>query len=72
MGLVRRLVADGSAREIRLLNRLSLAEVGESVGASPTTIWRWEKGERMPHGDAAMRYADLLGQLALSKTGVAK
>ena len=32
---------------------LSLAEVGRAIGADPSTIFRWESGERIPSGSLA-------------------
>lgn len=49
---------------IRAQAGLSLADIATPVGVSPTTILRWERGERSPHGEAALRYADLLDQLS--------
>jgi transcriptional regulator with XRE-family HTH domain len=49
---------------VRLSAGLSLSEVGEEVGASVSTVFRWENGERAPRGEAALRYGDLLEALA--------
>jgi transcriptional regulator with XRE-family HTH domain len=54
----------GAARSLRLEAGLSLAEIGDAVGVTAPTVFRWETGERRPHGQAAIRYADLLGELA--------
>ena len=64
LALMRRLVADGSARSLREGARLSLSEVGRAVGTSPATIFRYENRQRVPHGETAMRYANFLAQLA--------
>jgi len=32
----------------RKANNLSRAELGEALGVSPITIWRWEQGQRFP------------------------
>jgi transcriptional regulator with XRE-family HTH domain len=53
----------GAARMVRLSAGLSLNEVGQEVGASISTVYRWENGERAPRGNAALRYAKLLEEL---------
>jgi len=62
---VRQMVASGQARMIREAAGLSLAELASAVGpgVSPTTVWRWEAGERQPRGDAAIAYGRLLVRL---------
>lgn len=60
---VRELVRSGAARSIRVAAGLSLGEVAESVGVAPATVWRWEHGDRVPRGDAALRYGELLQAL---------
>ncbi len=54
---------NGTARLLRLNAGLSLPEVSREVGASLSTVWRWENGERVPRGAAAVRYARLLEEL---------
>jgi hypothetical protein len=56
-------------RTIRVAAGLSLEEVGRDVGAHASTIWRWEVGDktpgnRTPHGEAAVRWAELMRELA--------
>jgi transcriptional regulator with XRE-family HTH domain len=53
----------GSARSLRLAAGLSLREVADDVGVAVSTLWRWENGERRPHGAAAIRYAAVLDAL---------
>ena len=60
---VRELAASDTARAIRRLNRLSLNEVAVEVGVAISTVWRWENGQRRPHGEAAIRYGRLLDEL---------
>jgi hypothetical protein len=56
---------NGAARALRLSAGLSLREVAEEIGAGdPTTVYRWEQGQRRPRADMAERYADLLDRLA--------
>ncbi len=65
--LARQLAASGEARRRRIAAGLSYRETGDAVGVSQSTILRWERGERSPRGDAAIRYGELLEQLADSK-----
>jgi transcriptional regulator with XRE-family HTH domain len=46
---------------LRRARRLSLEDVAAKVGASATTVCRWERGLSMPPSPAAERYADVLG-----------
>jgi DNA-binding transcriptional regulator YiaG len=63
----RRLAETGEARQIRLKSRLSTVHVARVCGVTHPTILRWERGQRRPSGDAALRYFDLL--TALTKAG---
>jgi DNA-binding transcriptional regulator YiaG len=65
---VRALTESGEARNIRQNARLSLPDIASAVGSHPSTVYRWENGERRPHGDAAIRYGNLLDEL-LEATG---
>jgi DNA-binding transcriptional regulator YiaG len=60
---VRALCASGAVRSIRVAARMSLGEVGRSLGVSPSTVLRWELGDRQPRGDAGVRYGALLDRL---------
>lgn len=40
---------------------LTQKQVCEAVGISLTTIWLWEKGERIPSVDKALKLAELYG-----------
>lgn len=51
---------------IRQHANLTRAEVARAVGVDPSTVSRWESGERRPRGAAAARYADLLRRLSPS------
>ena len=57
-------VADGSAKALRQRYGLSLTEIAEGLSISPTTVWRYERGDRVPRGDVAVRYGQLLSDLA--------
>jgi DNA-binding transcriptional regulator YiaG len=66
---IRRLAKTGRARIIRTEAQLSLAEVAAEVRnlstelTTPTTVLRWERGERSPHGEAALAYLKVLRAL---------
>jgi transcriptional regulator with XRE-family HTH domain len=60
LSAVRALVRSGAARSIRVAAGLSLAEVSQAVGVSTVAVYRWERGERIPRGEPALRYGDLL------------
>jgi len=60
---VRELCASGAARMIREVNQLSVTETAAAVDAPRTTVHRWERGERVPHGAAAVRYCEFLERL---------
>lgn len=60
---VRALCRSGAARAARIAADLSLSEAARPVRVSPSTIHRWETGERRPRGEAALRYGELLEQL---------
>jgi transcriptional regulator with XRE-family HTH domain len=57
---IRALVADGKAREQRLSRRLTLQEIADAIGTSPSTVHRWEQGRSTPRGAAALRLAEVL------------
>jgi DNA-binding transcriptional regulator YiaG len=61
---IRRLVASGAARAIRESAGLSLDEASASANVNRITIHRWERGQRKPHGEAALRYLTLLEELS--------
>ena len=61
---IRRRIRTGEARTIRMSAGLSLAEVSEPLGVSPSTVFRWERGARSPHGDHAVEYGALLDRIA--------
>jgi DNA-binding transcriptional regulator YiaG len=63
---VRKLVRSGQVRSIRMAAGLSQVEVAELLGVTPSAVCRWEAGARMPHGDVAIRYLELLMALAAS------
>lgn len=61
---VRKLVESGAARAIRQAAGLSLTEASKGSGVNRVTIFRWESGQRRPHGEAAIRYLALLDELS--------
>jgi DNA-binding transcriptional regulator YiaG len=60
---VRLWAESGIARQIRERARLSEAEVAAPIGVTVPTVSRWERGLRIPRGQAALRYHALLKSL---------
>jgi DNA-binding transcriptional regulator YiaG len=48
---------------MRVASGLSQADIGRHVGATVAAVSRWERGLRVPHGAAAIRYGQLIAQL---------
>lgn len=61
---IRNLAEAGVTREFRIALGLSLPELAAAVHVSPSTIYRWEVGERRPRGRAALRYRAALLRLS--------
>jgi DNA-binding XRE family transcriptional regulator len=61
---LRALTTSGQAEAIRKAAHLRRTDVASAVGVDHTTIGRWERGERLPTGEAALKYAALLDRLA--------
>jgi transcriptional regulator with XRE-family HTH domain len=61
---VRSLVKSGAARSIRLAAGVGLYEMAAAAGCDPSTLWRWEAGERVPSAEHAIRYGKVLEELA--------
>ncbi len=59
----RALVSSGAARSVRLGARLSLWELAGQIGCAPSTVLRWERGDRIPRGGLAVRYVEALDTL---------
>jgi DNA-binding transcriptional regulator YiaG len=57
---LRAFLRTGAATPVRSKGRVSLREAAAVVGVSPSTILRWETGERRPTGAAGVRYWHLL------------
>ena len=60
---VRRMIESGLAREVRVRARLNESEAARAVGVHPSTLHRWERGQQVPRGRPALRYAELLQEL---------
>ena len=61
---LRFLTKSGEARTIREAAQLALSDIAQSIDADPSSVGRWERGERLPRGDVALRYARLLERLS--------
>jgi DNA-binding transcriptional regulator YiaG len=61
--LARRLARDGNARRIREAAGLSASEVARVLNVSPGTVCRWERGLRVPRGEAATAWVGLLKKM---------
>lgn len=59
----RRYAADGTGRRLREAAHLSLRDLAGAAGLNYSTLSRWETGVSRPHGDGAIRYGRLLGDL---------
>lgn len=55
------------ARQLRENGRLTLREVASVVECSPSTILRWERGQRTPTGKPGLRYAKLMVALSVGE-----
>jgi DNA-binding XRE family transcriptional regulator len=60
----RELARSGRAAELRRAAGVSLRDVARAVGVDDSTIWRWETGQSRPRADAALRYGQVLHELA--------
>ncbi|MGH9380854.1 MAG: helix-turn-helix domain-containing protein [Thermoanaerobaculia bacterium] len=52
------------ARSLRLQSSLTLHEIGDALGVTYAAVQRWETGQRVPRGDTARRYLELLHKAA--------
>jgi DNA-binding transcriptional regulator YiaG len=60
---VRRLARSGRARAIRVEAGVSQAEVARDVATSQSALSLWERGRRVPTGDASLRWLAVLDEL---------
>lgn len=61
---MRELVATpGAVRAIREAAGLSQVELAAALKVTQTAVSRWERGDRVPRGQAAQDYARLLDRL---------
>lgn len=63
LATARRYAVTGAGARLRRSAHLSLQEIAEATGCSVTTVWRWEQGQRAPHGAPALAWARLLREL---------
>lgn len=50
----------GEGRRIRQMADATQAEVGESAGVTAATVHLWETGQRVPTGERAQRYCEVI------------
>jgi transcriptional regulator with XRE-family HTH domain len=60
----RRLAKTGTARMIRESAGFSASEIARELGVAPSTVCRWERGERLPRGQVGERWAAVLRRLS--------
>lgn len=60
---LRAAISSGETRQVRVAARLSISEMAAACGVDQSTLWRWEQGKRLPRGELAIRYADVLEAL---------
>lgn len=63
LATVRAAVTSGEAQRLRVAARLSIGEVAHACGVDQSTVWRWERGARLPRGGPALKYGELLNEL---------
>lgn len=56
----RKMARSGRGRDLREAASLSLTEVALTLGVTPAALSRWERNERIPRTEAAVRYAAVL------------
>jgi len=61
VGELRCLAASGRARALREARHIGLRELARTIGASPSTVSRWETGANQPRGSVALKWAQVLG-----------
>ncbi len=57
------LVDLGAARALRMVSNMSMSDAARTIEVVPSTISRWESGDRRLSGEAGLRYARLLDLL---------
>jgi len=62
----------GLGRQLRIAADLTHREVGCWTGVSASTVCRWEAGNRVPRGDAAVKYGHLMRSLMVRAAAVAE
>ncbi len=60
-----RYARNGSGRRIREQANMRQQEMARRIGITSTGLYRWERGQRRPRGDAAVRWVQQLSRLEL-------
>ncbi len=63
LALARAASATGEGAALRKALGLSLEWVGNEVGGTAASVWRWEQRRQLPSGPRAVRYGRLLARL---------
>lgn len=58
------LARSGEGLRIRRRAGLSIRDLASELSVWPSTVNRWERAERVPRGEAAVRWAGLMHALA--------
>ncbi len=58
------MAANGTAKAIRTSAGLTLRDVAVDVGVDCSSILRWERGSVVPYRDHALRYLEVLDEIA--------
>lgn len=64
LAAIRRLLRSGEAKFIRLEAGLTQGELARLLDVTPGAVSRWEAGDRIPRGEVALRYRELLRGLS--------
>ncbi len=55
----------GEGKRIRAQANVQQQDMARRVGITANGLYRWEQGQRRPHGDAAVRWVQQLSRLEL-------
>jgi DNA-binding transcriptional regulator YiaG len=61
--VARAMARSGRGKAVRESAGLSLDEFGSAIGVTASSVFRWERGEQVPTGPRAVRYAAFVQEL---------